>query len=627
MGAYSPPSPAGHSPDTTSPIYPDRAIRPLPKRRLRSRLSPEMVNSILYRPARTEDKPLSDIPYYGMGLPAHMGLADIDKGLMAARLACNGDNKHNYRFKGREADSDDEEGLGIIRRYEEQRRLTDAMPTRLATNGSGRPELARVSNGALSQSTISSNDSVDGYDSFENTNNKKKRKIPTSGSLGNHHSSLSAEMANMGISAAVDMDPLQGDSDSSVGHYYGSGHSAIPNSSNGTGISGAGRGRYGRSSGRGAGGRSPLGVSMNGSNAWQAGRAGTQRRDYTLIDGFGEKGNGENEYTSTTRETNGRYIDHAPDLTSDQGIISAAIANAAAIPASTSKGQENISLLDQQPTKKAASAKTQFTFTCESDSTKGMVWPGSGLNTATANTPYLPSAPPNMPVTQPGQNLKGFSTQGTQTSPTMAGQVNQNGQQVGANQAAPQQPRKPRRPPGKLYALAARQRRLQQEYNNYHHPPKVEDVWVCEFCEYESIFGSPPEALVRQYEIKDRQERKRLAEKQRLLEKAKMKGRKGKKGNKNASKNTNAAAQPQQPAGQQNHSQQQPGQVPVQNHGTQSEDYQDDDYIDDPVDFQVPPQIPTKIPQPIAQQFNTSPRSANGNVAANTGGNRVGLAP
>ena len=43
----------------------------------------------------------------------------------------------------------------------------------------------------------------------------------------------------------------------------------------------------------------------------------------------------------------------------------------------------------------------------------------------------------------------------------------------------------------------------------------------------------PPVALIRQYEIKDRAERKRVAEKRRLLEKAKAKGRKGKKGSKN----------------------------------------------------------------------------------------------
>ena len=128
-------------------------------------------------------------------------------------------------------------------------------------------------------------------------------------------------------------------------------------------------------------------------------------------------------------------------------------------------------------------------------------------------------------------NSRGVATQGTQTSPNMPTQANQ--------QAPPPQPaqRKKKRSPGSIYALAARQRRIQQQYTNLHHPPSMEDIWICEFCEYESIFGRPPEALIRQYEIKDRKERKRLAEKKRLLEKAKMKGRKNKKATKNASKN------------------------------------------------------------------------------------------
>ena len=44
--------------------------------------------------------------------------------------------------------------------------------------------------------------SVDGYESFENTNNKKKRKIPNMGSNGSHHASLSADLTGMGIAQA-----------------------------------------------------------------------------------------------------------------------------------------------------------------------------------------------------------------------------------------------------------------------------------------------------------------------------------------------------------------------------------------------------------------------------------------
>ena len=247
-----------------------------------------------------------------------------------------------------------------------------------------------------------------------------------------------------------------------------------------------------------------------------------------------------------------------------------------------------------------------------------MVWPGEK---STSENLYHSGASPNVTNSQSFQGQKGFSTQGTQTSPTMAGQVNQNGAPP-QGQAA-QQGKKPRRPPGKRYAMAARERRLQQEYNNYHLPPREEDVWICEFCEYESIFGSPPEALVRQYEIKDRRERKRLAEKRRLLEKAKMKGRKGKKGNKNAAKNTNAATQPKNLAAQQNYVHQPADQAPVQNHGTQSDEYLVDGYDDDPVPVPAPPtQATTKIPQPIAHHRSQSLRAAhiNGSASGNDGG-------
>ncbi|BFZ65418.1 hypothetical protein YB2330_006584 [Saitoella coloradoensis] len=55
------------------------------------------------------------------------------------------------------------------------------------------------------------------------------------------------------------------------------------------------------------------------------------------------------------------------------------------------------------------------------------------------------------------------------------------------------------------------------------------EIWVCQFCEYEAIFGEWPEYLSRLYDRKVREERKARAERRRLLEKAKMAG-KGKKG-------------------------------------------------------------------------------------------------
>lgn len=114
----------------------------------------------------------------------------------------------------------------------------------------------------------STTSSVDGYESFENTNNKKKRKIPNSGSGSGHHSSLSADMNNLGLS--TNGEGLD-DSTNGVGQYYGSGSSAAAAASPGTGVSGAGRGRYGRASAR-ISERRPLGASTNGLNAFANGK-------------------------------------------------------------------------------------------------------------------------------------------------------------------------------------------------------------------------------------------------------------------------------------------------------------------------------------------------------------------
>ena len=240
-------------------------------------------------------------------------------------------------------------------------------------------------------------------------------------------------------------------------------------------------------------------------------------------------------------------------------------------------------MLDQEP--KSPPTNSQFTFTCESDTGKGVSFPEQSLYAAgysqRANT---------MPAPATGGSQK-FSTHGTQTSPNMAAQNNQHppaGQPPGAT-PAPAQGKKPRRRRGDLYASHARNRRLQQEYANLHHPPAPEDVWICEFCEYESIFGVPPMALIRQYEIKDRRERRRLAEKRRLLEKAKLKGRKGKKQTKNAAKNAGSTA-PQ--AANQPYDQQPMDPMP-------GDDYLDDGFDDDPIAMPAPPpQAPVKQPMP-----------------------------
>ena len=283
------------------------------------------------------------------------------------------------------------------------------------------------------------------------------------------------------------------------------------------------------------------------------------------------------------------------------------------------KGKENISLFEQQPSTKPSSARTQFTFTCESDSAKSMVWPDPSPSSRVQKDSGFSSR------SQPTQNDRGFATQGTQTSPNIANPVSQEASSVAAvHQPGLQQPRKPRRPLAKRYAIAARERRLRQEYNNYHHPPKDEDIWICQFCEYESIFGQPPQHLIRQYEAKDRRERKRLAEKRRLLEKAKMKGRKGKKGNKNSAKTQNATNQTQ-PQSQKPYSAQQSMQnQAMQNQDLPGEEHESADQAKDPnlVNTAVPSsQTPSKIPQPVKQNqvHSLRPPSGTGTMLRGSG--------
>lgn len=147
-----------------------------------------------------------------------------------------------------------------------------------------------------------------------------------------------------------------------------------------------------------------------------------------------------------------------------------------------------------------------------------------------------------------------------------------------------------RRPAGKEYLMAARHRRQNQNYQNWHHPPALEDIWICEFCEYERIFGTPPEALIKQYEIKDRRVRKQEAERRRLLEKAKMKGRKGKKGSKANPKAAPTA--PNQPSPAQGTATVSITASQSQSQGTQSEEFYEDEYDDDEAQEDPPPPSP-----------------------------------
>jgi hypothetical protein len=174
----------------------------------------------------------------------------------------------------------------------------------------------------------------------------------------------------------------------------------------------------------------------------------------------------------------------------------------------------------------------------------------------------------------------------------------------------PPKPKKTRRQFNRELDLAA-QRRREEQRRKTHNSRNTEEQWLCNFCEYQLIFGEPPKALIRQYEIKDRRDIKKALEKQRLLEKAKMKGRKGKKGNKTAPKTTPAA--PDRPTQHQipmNNSQ-------SQSQGTQSEDSFENEDGDEYATQNDPPSSPT------------GPRTAHRMVPvyADDGGQVTGVTP
>jgi len=184
-----------------------------------------------------------------------------------------------------------------------------------------------------------------------------------------------------------------------------------------------------------------------------------------------------------------------------QGIISSAIASAAEngfLP--TPKGQENVSLLDRQ--KEGLPPPQTFTFESEP---KLRMSPHPPITSApgTQRAPVNPSTSQHIPPPD-AQDVPRTEHERTESEV----RVDQN----------------------RELKKAARMRRAAQQAKNRATRPQPEDRWSCYFCEYEDIFGEPPRALIRQYELKDAKARKDAAEKKRLLDKAKAKGRKLKKG-------------------------------------------------------------------------------------------------
>ncbi|KAK0669567.1 hypothetical protein QBC41DRAFT_302401 [Cercophora samala] len=520
------------SADTVSTLFPGRPIRPLPKRPLRERLSAEVASSIQYPRVPQTVPPLFSYP-------------------------CPPTDDHTSQTSGLTGELGQQSRAGAGADESSMRRA-NRVPLD-STSRLSRPVVkTEFSRHGMPYPPASASSSADGYDSFEHTNNKKKRKIPSAADMisnGIHHSNES-----LPSSGSLAVQPLDGQDETLTGctPYYGPGYRGMYGMYNMYNVAGPGRGRYGRP----RSGRSPLRPLPDTMNSW-VGRVKARPVQWGVM-----------PHTENT------------------GIISNAIANAEKLP--PHQGQENISLLDQQLNTKRTPASSQFTFTCDSAIT---AWPGRVMppqqsmnirppmehttrGTQASQAAYAPPAPPHPVDVLPKDT-------------TSKSGVN-NHAQPAAN------PKPARRSAAKEYLAAARARRREKQKENRRHPPKPEDIWICHFCEYEDIFGHPPEALIRQYEIKDRKQRQLEQQRRAQWERMKKGKHKGKKNSKLPNKNNNAM--------------QEPAAVDTQgasySQGTQSEEYYEDDeeYEDEEYDGEDDgyPDCPVEAPG-RHQQFPIRP--------------------
>ncbi|KAF7547362.1 hypothetical protein G7046_g9028 [Stylonectria norvegica] len=557
------------SPDTVSSLFPDRPIRPLPKRRLRERLSPEVVDSIKYPPSTHDIAPLFYYPPYTLKDEGSPPSPETTSPVLQGRRHDPGRNYTPRR-----------NGIGLPEDYLEENALRSTLVTRsppeILTRSARRPSRIEQARHVNPQPPPSTTSSVDGYDSFENTNNKKKRKIPSAGdSAINGAHSLNNEIGSLAISTGTHSPGSELHSDRSYSQGYSGTGTFMTNNQ---GISGPGRGRLGRS----RTGRSPLRALSDGNNTW-AGRSSkhappqwassgeslfvssirppsistlpwgsardmessrgnvklsserwpmvqvlsnleSQLSDYPPRRSSSASSNflfflsttyTQNQHRSTIANSSlFLYLEHE-----GSGIISNAIANAEKL---RPQGQENVSLLQVNVnTGKTTPASTQFTFTCDSQVPGTVQWPGhSAKHNMGAQSKY--TAPP-------GANI-GKATYS-------------DGSSKAASRGSGSSRKKDRRQLDNDLKKAARRRRQVATESYYNNPPKAADVWICEFY---------------------RRRRQEEIDRKRLLEKAKAKSRKGKKnGTKAPARSGQAATQnPVQP----------PQTDPVDEHGITAAD-------------------------------------------------------
>ena len=252
-----------------SSVFPDRLIRPLPKRSLRSRLSQEAAEAIPFPP----NPPSTSFPAYNQQWEHGEYVNDSKVLVQQDDDYCDHDHNaehhhHNHHYHDHQHenhhhhDADDD-----VESIDDEDRNPAALRRTMGYRESpASPRTARSSRHPASKASYSGSD---GYDAFENTNNKKKRKIPTSGSIGLHQSNLSAELAHLGLNGTSNELAVAQDDGAADGQYQAS--AAHP----GRELPGVGRARHGKEPGRRANGRNPLAVSTSNANIRPGNLGGT----------------------------------------------------------------------------------------------------------------------------------------------------------------------------------------------------------------------------------------------------------------------------------------------------------------------------------------------------------------
>lgn len=225
--------------DKVPSFFPERPIRPLPKRKLREKLSPEVVRTIQYPPSTLDNSPLFYHPANVTREPPRGSSTGISEDRKPVIRDVNGLESDGVISHGHST---------VVSSAEEQPQQTPREEVKY---------IVRLDQGTSLKETTSAASSIDGYDSLENTNNKKKRKIPSASDTTLRGSPFTSN----GSVEVLELGSGPDDGNPATAQTY-----ALPGalSMYSDGISGPGRGRLGRI----AYARTPLRALSEGNNTW-----------------------------------------------------------------------------------------------------------------------------------------------------------------------------------------------------------------------------------------------------------------------------------------------------------------------------------------------------------------------